>query len=73
MRILLTEKTVNDTRVKQKFEGKIRSTWIHYAANQVDRLGANGVVPLAANIVAPLSANELAPYWCQSTKSPSDI
>jgi len=22
MRILLTEKTVNDTRVKQKFEGK---------------------------------------------------
>jgi len=38
MRILLTEKTVNDTWVKQKFKGKIRSTWIYYAANQVDRL-----------------------------------
>ena len=70
MRILLTEKQSTIRELNRSLRGKIRSKWIHYAANQVDRLGANGVVPLAANIVAPLSANELAPYWCQSTVAP---
>ena len=73
MRILLTEKQSTIRELNRSLRGKIRSKWIHYAANQVDRLGANGVVPLAANIVAPLSANELAPYWCQSTISPLSV
>jgi len=38
MRILQTEKQSTIRELNRSLRGKIRSKWIYYAANQVDRL-----------------------------------